>query len=299
MHPQTSFHTPPIFPPRPRKRPPPPRSRSPSPTPTTTTTTTPARHTLHAGPRPPTATLTHLTAHALPPAPLPPTTLRQRHLATLTTLLHHALATNDLARASRAYALLLRTPTTDIRAFWRPGAELLLRRGDHARAVELLARLALAYPYNKGTHALHSALSAGEEGVRWGGIDGGGEEAGKMVRPSVLEFVPALLEVLVLVGEGVEARERVWERVEGWMVGPPWAEMAVLWGWRAGVAAWCADGAGGAEEAARWRGEEERAWRGYVQRGGVVPEVARRGRGGQGSEGEEEDDDDDEEEVVG
>ncbi|KAH8151170.1 uncharacterized protein LAJ45_04872 [Morchella importuna] len=191
--PQTSFHTPPSSPPPTQASPPLPHALSPS-----------SSHHHHLPPphprptaqnprRPPPPHPPPHAPHRLlpPPRPHPPSTLRQRHLATLTTLLHTALSSNDLPRAARAYALLLRTPTTDIRTFWRLGVELLLRRNEPQRAVELVTRLALAYPYQKGTHALHAALNDGEYG---------GEE-GRLARPSVLEFVPALLEVLVLVGE--------------------------------------------------------------------------------------------------
>lgn len=62
--------------------------------------------------------------------------LRMRHLGVLTTVLHHCLLQGDILRASRAWALLLRSQVRgrgiDIRnsGYWGIGAELLIRAGE-------------------------------------------------------------------------------------------------------------------------------------------------------------------------
>ncbi|KAI1465897.1 uncharacterized protein F4812DRAFT_116211 [Daldinia caldariorum] len=57
---------------------------------------------------------------------------RLQHLATLTTILHRCLAEGDLARAKRAFGLLVRTRDVDIRqaGLWAIGSEILMREGE-------------------------------------------------------------------------------------------------------------------------------------------------------------------------
>ncbi|KFY36542.1 hypothetical protein V495_07806 [Pseudogymnoascus sp. VKM F-4514 (FW-929)] len=69
-----------------------------------------------------------------------PSHLKIRHLGVLTTILQRCLAEGDIARASKAWALLLRAQVggkgVDLRStgYWSLGAELLIRRGEQLAA---------------------------------------------------------------------------------------------------------------------------------------------------------------------
>ncbi|KAI9736085.1 MAG: hypothetical protein M1818_006261 [Claussenomyces sp. TS43310] len=74
-----------------------------------------------------------------------PARLRERHLGVLTTIMHRCLLEGDIARASRAWALLLRSQFgglgVELRGsgYWGVGAELLMREGESApRGLERL-----------------------------------------------------------------------------------------------------------------------------------------------------------------
>lgn len=64
--------------------------------------------------------------------------LKIQHLAVLVAILHRCLASGDIARATRAFSMLLRTQTKghpiDLRGsgYWGIGAELLMRSADEA-----------------------------------------------------------------------------------------------------------------------------------------------------------------------
>ncbi|KAI0135984.1 hypothetical protein F4776DRAFT_113862 [Hypoxylon sp. NC0597] len=57
---------------------------------------------------------------------------RLRHLSTLTAIMHRCLDDGDIARAKRAFALLVRTKDVDIRqgGLWAVGSEILMRDGE-------------------------------------------------------------------------------------------------------------------------------------------------------------------------
>ncbi|KAI6093507.1 hypothetical protein F4821DRAFT_274098 [Hypoxylon rubiginosum] len=57
---------------------------------------------------------------------------RLKHLSTLTAVVHRCLAEGDIARAKRAFGLLVRTKDVDIRlaGFWAVGSEILMRDGE-------------------------------------------------------------------------------------------------------------------------------------------------------------------------
>ncbi|KAI1767226.1 hypothetical protein GGR53DRAFT_482672 [Hypoxylon sp. FL1150] len=57
---------------------------------------------------------------------------RLRHLSTLTAVVHRCLAEGDIARAKRAFGLLVRTKDVDIRlaGLWAVGSEILMRDGE-------------------------------------------------------------------------------------------------------------------------------------------------------------------------
>ncbi|KAI1802198.1 hypothetical protein F4811DRAFT_573192 [Daldinia bambusicola] len=57
---------------------------------------------------------------------------RLRHLSTLTTILHRCLAEGDIARAKRAFGLLVQAKDVDIRqaGLWAIGSEILMRDGE-------------------------------------------------------------------------------------------------------------------------------------------------------------------------
>ncbi|KAL7628954.1 hypothetical protein AAE478_000472 [Parahypoxylon ruwenzoriense] len=60
---------------------------------------------------------------------------RLKHLGTLTAIMHRCLADGDIARAKRAFGLLLHTRDVDIRAggLWAVGSEILMRDGEKPR----------------------------------------------------------------------------------------------------------------------------------------------------------------------
>ncbi|KAK7748465.1 hypothetical protein SLS62_008504 [Diatrype stigma] len=57
---------------------------------------------------------------------------RLKHLGTVTAIMHRCLSEGDVARAKRAFGLLVRTREVDIRAnhLWTVGAEILMRDGE-------------------------------------------------------------------------------------------------------------------------------------------------------------------------
>ncbi|KAF2403309.1 hypothetical protein EJ06DRAFT_553659 [Trichodelitschia bisporula] len=98
--------------------------------------------------------------HHVDPAyyePLPykstePGTLRERHLAVLTAVLHHTLLRRDYRRAGRAWGMLLRSSrdAADVRiqGRWGIGSELLLRNEDAGfrAARQYYERLVVQFP---------------------------------------------------------------------------------------------------------------------------------------------------------
>ncbi|KAI1143067.1 hypothetical protein F5Y05DRAFT_420871 [Hypoxylon sp. FL0543] len=57
---------------------------------------------------------------------------RLKHLSTITAIMHRCLGDGDVARAKRAFGLLLRTKEVDIRqgGLWAVGSEILMRDGE-------------------------------------------------------------------------------------------------------------------------------------------------------------------------
>nr|POE54401.1 rna polymerase i-specific transcription initiation factor rrn11 [Quercus suber] len=74
-----------------------------------------------------------------------PSSLKRRHVDNLTTILHTCMLRQDWDRASRAWALLLRTEIEgrglDVRRHerWKVGAELLMRRSHHENGARVAA----------------------------------------------------------------------------------------------------------------------------------------------------------------
>ncbi|KAI2614130.1 uncharacterized protein GGS25DRAFT_35348 [Hypoxylon fragiforme] len=60
---------------------------------------------------------------------------RMRHLSTLTAIMHRCLGEGDIARAKRAFGLLVRTRDVDVRqgGLWAVGSEILMRDGETNR----------------------------------------------------------------------------------------------------------------------------------------------------------------------
>lgn len=238
--------------------------------------------------------------HNLPPAPGVPYSLRNKHLAVITTILHRSIMENDFSRASRAYGLLIRCKDVDIRSIWGLGVEILLKRGGFQdgeeeeghqgyrpenleKAVEFLNRLILFYPYHKRMHTHHPSLlsSSTSKKPRWA------------IRPSVLEFYPALFGLLIKASEraGKDADpdlhpRRIKEQMESLMLGPPWSDMPGMWLMRGMVCNWIGDlEREGREE---MKGEARSCFEQVRDRGGVVPEGVERGEGDDSDDEEEE-----------
>ncbi|KAI0852437.1 hypothetical protein F5Y00DRAFT_273060 [Daldinia vernicosa] len=67
---------------------------------------------------------------------------RLKHLSTLTTILHRCLGEGDIARAKRAFGLLVQTKDVDIRqaGLWAVGSEILMRDGESQEEEDQLGR---------------------------------------------------------------------------------------------------------------------------------------------------------------
>ncbi|KAI1100110.1 hypothetical protein F4804DRAFT_344964 [Jackrogersella minutella] len=71
------------------------------------------------------------------------TTVRQlserlRHLSTMTAIMHRCLGDGDIARAKRAFGLLVQTKDVDIRlgGLWAVGSEILMRDGEEQQQID-------------------------------------------------------------------------------------------------------------------------------------------------------------------
>lgn len=66
---------------------------------------------------------------------------RLRHLSTLTAVMHRCLGEGDIARAKRAFGLLVQTRDVDIRlgGFWAVGSEILMRDGEKKQQLQVSA----------------------------------------------------------------------------------------------------------------------------------------------------------------
>lgn len=109
--------------------------------------------------------------------------LKIRHLSVLTAIVQRCLLEGDIARASKAWALLLRTQVggkgVDLRAtsYWGIGAELLIRSGQHRPTGKKPLSNDLNEDINEGTDntqeedeeatAVHGARTNIED-IRWG-----------------------------------------------------------------------------------------------------------------------------------
>ncbi|KAL0632357.1 hypothetical protein Q9L58_008751 [Maublancomyces gigas] len=225
-----------------------------------------------------------LTTHNLLPPPPLPLFLRTKHLSAMTALLHRSLLERDYPRASRAFGLLLRCRAVDIRTMWSIGLEILLHRPDtqnFARAIEFVNRMVLEYPYTNNIHSYHPAFGRGVVGR-------------VNVRPSVVEFYPALFNMLVKASEAAAAAakedddgergelrpERIREQIEALTMTPPWTDMAVLWLLRGMVCNWMADLEGrGQGRSGVLRREAELCFAKVKEMGAEVPEGVERGDG--------------------
>ncbi|EEB05669.1 RNA polymerase I transcription factor subunit Rrn11 [Schizosaccharomyces japonicus yFS275] len=87
----------------------------------------------------------------LPALPAPPKSLRLQHIENLRTLLHLCLLRADYPRAFRAFSLLLRCRSVDIRLLWKIGLELL-NELEPSKAREYLQRLIARFPAIPGRH---------------------------------------------------------------------------------------------------------------------------------------------------
>lgn len=171
-----------------------------------------------------------LASHNLPISPALPYSLRAKHQAVMTAILHRSLLEGDYARASRAYGLLIRCTEVDVRRIWGIGLEILLRRpefeaqgeesagnGEEAggeipigreskkrgknssiykpenvsKALEFLNRLILFHPYNHRNHTQHFALGSSAKLPKLH------KKLKPQPRPSVFEFYPALFNLLI------------------------------------------------------------------------------------------------------
>ncbi|OTB06320.1 hypothetical protein M426DRAFT_319054 [Hypoxylon sp. CI-4A] len=67
-------------------------------------------------------------------------TTRLKHMGTLTALMHRCLDKGDVARAKRAFGLLVRTKDVDIRhgGLWAVGSEILMRDGEEGQQIKPL-----------------------------------------------------------------------------------------------------------------------------------------------------------------
>lgn len=101
---------------------------------------------------------------------------RLKHLGTVTAIMHRCLAEGDVARAKRAFGLLLRTREVDVRAnhLWAVGSEILMRDGETTAAAA-----ADREGLKKQQHRHHSdgqLNDSGDGDGDGGAIGGGGEE---------------------------------------------------------------------------------------------------------------------------
>lgn len=123
------------------------------------------------------------------------------------------------------------------------------------------------------------------------------------MRPSVVEFYPALFNTLVKASEAAAAEEeddydeergelrpeRIREQIETLTMTPPWTDMAVLWLLRGMVCNWMADLEGrGQGRSGELRREAEVCFAKVKEMGAEVPEGVERGDGDSDVEEEEE-----------
>ncbi|KAG0635455.1 RNA polymerase I-specific initiation factor-domain-containing protein [Tuber brumale] len=212
-----------------------------------------------------------LAKHSLTAPPAKPFSLRAKHLAVITTILHRTLLGADYPRAARAFALLIRCKGIDLRHLWSIGLDLLLRgpttaaptNANTEKAIEYLNRLILFYPYRPRIHAHHPAIistARRKEG-----------DIGRTGSASALEFYPALFRLRVMQPGGLE---KVREEIEELMLTPPWPDMVGLWLMKGMVLNALADEERDLGRKEQLRAGAEECFDEVREKGGKVPEEA-------------------------